>query len=136
MEHQIEGLGLSSTEGHLLSYVERYGPCRVKELVRVFGLKPSTVTSMVDRLEGRDLLLREVNPEDRRSFLISTTSAAREVVVAAGAYLEAFEKAVARRVTPQDRASFHKVLATIDDLTRVDVRPASSGPRGSGDKPE
>ena len=136
MERQIEGLGLSATEGHLLSYVERYGPCRVKELVRVFGLKPSTVTSMVDRLEERDLLVREVNPQDRRSFLISTTHAAREVVAAAGEYLEAFEAEVARRLAPRDRASFQKVLETIDDLTRVDVRPASCRPRGSEGEPK
>ncbi|MEM8962383.1 MAG: MarR family transcriptional regulator [Acidobacteriota bacterium] len=122
MERQVEELGLSATEGHVLSYVHRYGPCRISELVRVFGIKQSTVTSLIDRLEGRDLLRRQLNPDDRRSFLISTTPEGDTLVTEAGTYLEAFERAVDERLEPAEREAFEKVLAAIDELTEIDVR--------------
>ena len=39
-------LGIRGGGGHLLSYLHGYGPCRVGELQRVFGYRPSTLTSI------------------------------------------------------------------------------------------
>lgn len=65
--------GVEPNEGHLLTYTTLYGPCPVSQLSRVFGHKPSTLTGILDRLEGAGLLVREPNEADRRSFLIRVT---------------------------------------------------------------
>ena len=75
LEAHTRALGVSPGEGHLLTYLGGYAPASVVELVRVFGMKQSTLTSMLDRLERAGLVRREVNPADRRSFLIHLTRA-------------------------------------------------------------
>ncbi|MDH3216083.1 MAG: MarR family transcriptional regulator [Candidatus Krumholzibacteria bacterium] len=71
----MTGFGIGPSEAHTLSYLESYGPCPIGELVRVFGYKKPTMTSMLDRLERRGLVTRELNASDRRSFLIEITPA-------------------------------------------------------------
>ena len=43
-EEQMADMDLSPQEGHVLSYLNAYAPCPISELVRVFGLKQSTLT--------------------------------------------------------------------------------------------
>jgi len=38
LEGRLDDLGTSPQEGHLLTYLHRYAPATVGELVRVFGL--------------------------------------------------------------------------------------------------
>jgi DNA-binding transcriptional ArsR family regulator len=68
LEAHTRELGVSPGEGHFLSYLRSYSPAPVGELVRVFGIKQSTFTSLLDRLEKAGLIRREMNPGDRRSF--------------------------------------------------------------------
>ena len=116
------GEGLSSTEGHLLTYLRGYAPAPIGELVRVFGIKQSTFTSILDRLETAGLVRRELNPGDRRSFLIHVTERGRELAERSTRELEAFEAELRRRVSPRDVEGFHAVMRAIEEITRVTLR--------------
>ena len=122
----LEGLdresALSSREAHILTYLRSYAPAPIGELVRVFGIKQSTFTSMLDRLEKAGLIRREVNPDDRRSFLIHITGAGVERAERSNRNLEAFEDALRRRVSARDIAGFHAVMAAVEEITRVTLR--------------
>src|SRR5262245_2561081 len=73
LEGRCEQLGCSTPEGHLITYLSSYSPTPVGDLGRIFGLKGSTLTSMLDRLEEKQLLVRRDNPDDRRSYLLELT---------------------------------------------------------------
>ena len=122
MDDELDDIGLSAPEAHVLAYTHAYGPCPIRELVRVFGFRKPTMTSMLDRLEARGLLARTPNPEDRRSFLVSTTGRGRRRAQVARRRVEAFDDAIGRQVTAADRAGFERVLRAIGELTEVDVR--------------
>lgn len=122
LEARDRDSGLSSTDGHLLTYLRSYAPAAVGELVRVFGVKHSTFTSMLDRLEKAGLVRREINPDDRRSFLIHVTDQGRAVAEEADRRLVAFEDEIRRRVPARDVAGFHAVMAAIEEITRVTLR--------------
>jgi len=126
MDGQLDDIGLSAPEAHVLAYTQVYGPCRIGELVRVFGFKKPTMTSMLDRLEDRGLVKRAPNPEDRRSLLVSTTARGGRRAQAARRRVESFDDAIGRQVTPADRAGFERVLEVIADVTGVDVRGGGS----------
>src|ERR1700750_285363 len=79
LETHTRALGVSPGEGHLLTYLSSYGPVQVGELVRVFGMKQSTLPSMLARRERAGLVVREPNPGDRRSFLVGVTEAGHEL---------------------------------------------------------
>jgi len=114
--------GMSSTEGHLLTYLRTYAPASIGELVRVFGIKQSTFTSLLDRLEQAGLIRREMNPDDRRSFLIHITDAGRKLADEADHVLERLEDDIRSRVSPRDVEGFHAVMRAIEEITQVQLR--------------
>jgi DNA-binding MarR family transcriptional regulator len=114
--------GLAGPEGHLLSYLLAYGPCRVAELVRVFGHKHSTMTSLLDRLEAGGLLDRKDNPEDKRSFLVGLTAKGRKTAVRVNVLVEEIEREIGKRVTKRDLEGFQRVIEAVAEATGVTVR--------------
>lgn len=109
-------------ESHLLSYVEVYGPCRVSELRRVFGYQPSTLTSVLDRLESEALVVRQPNKEDRRSILIAVTPEGRRIGRAARAVVEEFETKILHNLSESDLDGFRRVMTAIAEVTEVELR--------------
>jgi DNA-binding MarR family transcriptional regulator len=114
--------GMSPSEGHILTYLRSYAPAAVGELVRVFGIKQSTFTSMLDRLEQAGLIRREMNPGDRRSFLIQITDTGRERAEKATETLQALEAEIRARVSERDVEGFHAVMRAIEEVTKVTLR--------------
>ena len=112
----------AAAEGHLLTYLVPYGPCPVSELVRVFGTKHSTMTSMLDRLEESGLVERKPNPNDKRSLLIAATAKGKRAAARVSTVVEQLERAIDARVSKADLAGFQKVLEAIDGATKVKVR--------------
>jgi len=71
-------LGLTPQQAHLLC-VLLGGPLGMTELSRILSIERSSLTSMVDRLERRDLVIRTANPADRRASHIELTPAGRSL---------------------------------------------------------
>lgn len=122
LEARDDELGLSTTESHVLTYLRSYAPAAIGELVRVFGIKQSTFTSLLDRLEGAGLVRRETNPGDRRSFLIHITDEGIAMAERMTRGLESLEAEIRARVAPRDVEGFHAVMAAIEEITRVRLR--------------
>lgn len=122
LEAHTRELGVSPGEGHLITYLARYGPVQVGELVRVFGMKQSTLTSMLDRLERAGLVFRELNPDDRRSLLVNVHEAGEELAENLNRVLTALEADIRARLSDEELAGFRAVMAAVEDVTRVQLR--------------
>ena len=122
LERATLELGVTPSEGHLLTYLRTYAPCPVSELERVFGHKASTLTSMLDRMAERNLLTRKINPSDRRSFTIELTPDGRKLAARIQKMLVAFEEQVKDRITERQSAGFRAVMGAIANVTDVNVR--------------
>ena len=120
-ERELEGTGILPQEAHLLSYLRSYAPCPVGELVAVFGLRGSTATSVLDRMEERDLIERRDNPEDRRSFLLDLTAGGRKLADDVEKFVQKLENGIQRRVTAADEEGFRTVMAAIAAATEVKI---------------
>lgn len=114
--------GLAASEGHLLTYLLSYAPCPVSELVRVFGSKHSTMTSVLDRLEARGLVERKDNPNDRRSFHVALTRKGKTAAEKVNVLVQELEGAIDARVNERAQAGFRKVIEAVGEATQVDVR--------------
>jgi MarR family transcriptional regulator, lower aerobic nicotinate degradation pathway regulator len=122
LEAPLQEPGLSTAEGHLIAYLNSYAPAPIGELVRVFGIKQSTFTSLLDRLEGAGLVRREMNPADRRSFLIHITDAGRARAEQSNRILLELEDAIRSRVDDRDMQGFQAVMRAIEEVTQVRLR--------------
>ena len=120
-EKRMGDTGLTPQDGHLLSYLRSYAPCPVGEVVNVFGLRGSTATSVLDRLEKRGLIAREDNPDDRRSYLLELTAEGGRVAEVVQGCVDALEASIARRISAKDEDGFKAVMSAIGEATAVTI---------------
>ncbi|MBW7931515.1 MAG: MarR family transcriptional regulator [Gammaproteobacteria bacterium] len=82
-EAALGGLGLRLWEYEVLAALRRQGPpCQlpVTALARMTMLSSGAMTTRIDRLEARGLVLRTADPGDRRGINVSLSSEGRELV--------------------------------------------------------
>jgi DNA-binding MarR family transcriptional regulator len=113
---------VSPVESHVLTYLHSYAPAPIGELVRVFGIKQSTFTSLLDRLEQDGLVRRAINPDDRRSFLIHITDTGADLAARLTRLLRTLEEDIRQRVDGRDVKGFQAVMEAVDEITRVRLR--------------
>jgi DNA-binding MarR family transcriptional regulator len=122
LESRTRELGVSPLEGHVLTYLRSYAPASIRDLIRVFGVKQSTFTSLLDRLERPGLIRRTINPDDRRSFLVHITEEGSELAARLTRLLRTLEEDIRGRVDGRDVKGFHAVMEAVDQVTRVRLR--------------
>jgi DNA-binding MarR family transcriptional regulator len=122
MEAECRQLGVSVVEAHLLDHCLEFGPCWISEFYRVFGEKPSTLTSILGRLEEAGLLSRKLNRQDRRSRLIYLSAEGKRLALKLRGLYEGFEAALLQRLQESDLASFGRIATAISEVTGVEAR--------------
>jgi len=90
----------------------------VGALADATATRPSTLTSLLDRLTGRGYLVRETDLADRRSFVIRLTPAGRAAAERAAAAITDLERQALAAVTPAERAGFHALLDALTEVSR------------------
>ena len=78
-----------------------------------FGHRRSTLTSILNRLEDRGLVAREIHPEDRRSYLLRLTPDGKPLASKARKTLEQLEAGVLTTVGERQVAAFIAVTQAI-----------------------
>lgn len=109
-------------ELHLLNYLRLYGPCQVSELIRVFGYKNATMTSILDRLEKRNYVNRGLNPNDRRSILVKTTPDGNRLAIRSHKVVEDFDNMILAKISKSDLGGFKRVMTVISEITDIEFR--------------
>lgn len=115
------GDDLTDGEAHVLFHLEhlpRHVEPSIRELQRAFGIRPSTLTAIVDRLERQGLVERKANPTDRRSYLVVPTESARSAIARVSKVLEGIEAAVTSRVNAEEMAGFSAVMQALEEALR------------------
>jgi len=113
---RLAGLDLPASEINLLANLAGAGPRAVGALAAATATRPATLTSALDRLVRRGYAVREVDPADRRSFLVSLTGPGRAAAGAVAAAVRDLERQALSKVSAAERAGF---LAVIEALTEV-----------------
>jgi DNA-binding MarR family transcriptional regulator len=114
LEQSLQELGITQAEAHILGALAEVRECSINDLHASFGHKRSTLTSILDRLEGRGLIVRAPHPTSRRSVMIRLTEYGEEVAERVTGILRSIEEAVAGRVSADDLHGFRRVVAAIE----------------------
>lgn len=117
---RLAGAGLTDIEAQVLFHLDHLpagARPAVKELKSAFGLSPTTLSAVLDRLERRKLIKRAPNPDDRRSFLVVPTPLGRRRIAEISALLTEVEAAVARTASARDLEAFGRVLEALEQAT-------------------
>ena len=65
--------GLNLAEGSCLAVIDRHGPLPLSDVASRENLSAPTITKIVTRLEGQDLIERLADPNDRRVSLVAVS---------------------------------------------------------------
>jgi DNA-binding MarR family transcriptional regulator len=115
LESALAAAGVDQGEAHVLSALAR-GPMTVAALVEAVGVKRSTLTNILDRLELRGLVTREINPNDRRSFVVCPTRGGERAAKKVAAVFAAIDAKLVRATTASEREAFDSVLARLEEI--------------------
>ena len=113
IHRELSGIAISQAEAHVLSFLSAHGPCSIADVHHSFGHRRSTLTSILNRLEDRGLVAREIHPEDRRSYLLRLTPDGKPLASKARRTLEQLEAGVLTTVGERQVAAFIAVTEAI-----------------------
>jgi MarR family transcriptional regulator, organic hydroperoxide resistance regulator len=113
LQGELRPLGLTPGEVNALAQMGPTRPVSVAELQSATGQRPSTLTGVIDRLEGRGLLARAVNARDRRSFVLELTPAGQEAAARVQAAFAALEQRALEQAGPAAVAGCRQVLEAL-----------------------
>lgn len=117
-------LGVTQAEAHVLAHLAAHGDSSVGQIHVEFGHKRSTLTSILNRLESRELITCKVNPRDRRSLMIGLTPHGESLAQTVLDRLERLEAEILAAFSPRDQKNALWVLTAVN--TVVERGPAAT----------
>ena len=113
LEGALGDLRLSQGEMHVLSLLGYEGTQSVAQLQRNVRHRPSTLTSILDRLEKRGMVVRRINAADRRSNLIELTPDGHAAAARVMEAMAEMERRVFAGYPPEQIRAFLALLNSI-----------------------
>jgi MarR family transcriptional regulator, organic hydroperoxide resistance regulator len=113
---RLSQLGLTPAEQNVLAVLADGRSRSVGDLATATGTRPTTLTSVLDRLADKQLLTRQLDDADRRSFLIELTTAGREAAGTVRAAVADVERHALAGLRPAQIAGFHAVTRALTEV--------------------
>ena len=107
---ELDDPAVTQGEAHVLAHLAAAGDATIGQVHRAFGHKRSTLTSILDRLERRNLITRTSDQRDRRTFVIALTRQGRVAAARVREHLQAYEARALHGLPPGDVRTFLRVL--------------------------
>ena len=111
----LADLNLSAAEINALANLGEGGTLNIRQLSERTGTRASTLTSLLDRLENRGYLARELDPADRRSFRLPLTETGQAVAAQVLAAIANLERNALSRLDATQLAGYHAVIAALQE---------------------
>ena len=110
----LADLRLTPAETNVLANLAAGGALNVSQLSAETGTKPSTLTNILDRLEDRGYLSRELDAQDRRSFRLTLTTQGSVIAGRIGTAIADLENRALAGLSPSQLAGFHAALTALE----------------------
>ncbi|MFE9097967.1 MarR family winged helix-turn-helix transcriptional regulator [Streptomyces sp. NPDC007264] len=113
-DYPWESLPMAQVE--LLQVLGRHSPARISALAARQRLAPSTVSGLIGQMINAGLVVREVDPADRRASVVTLTDAGREQLAA---WTAAHERRMAAALSALDDAERTAISGALPALFRL-----------------
>jgi DNA-binding MarR family transcriptional regulator len=110
-DERLGAAGVDSREYSILAILATDGPGSQQDLAQLIGKAPGVVVAAVDALEGRGLVARTRDPEDRRRSRVTLTAKGARVLARADTVAEATLEEVLPGLSPAQREQLSGLLA-------------------------
>jgi MarR family transcriptional regulator, 2-MHQ and catechol-resistance regulon repressor len=105
-----KNLGLGDSDFRVLEVLLHKGPLPVNVIGEKVELTTGSITTAVDRMEAKWLVVRKNHPEDRRVRIVELTPKGRRLIQKAYAQHEIVMERVMKHLSREDRAALVDLL--------------------------
>ena len=112
---RLAGLDLNLSTASLLAYVADFGPVSQTRVAEHLDQGRAVTGTHIDKLEGRGLVERRPDPEDRRVWLIAITDAGRELCVSISEVDQVLRDELRSGISRTERQALADVLVRLQD---------------------
>lgn len=109
------GIGLSLSQASALVDIERYGPLRSNDLVRLLNLERSSISRLVAVLEHKALVRITNHPSDGRAKVLQLTRAGERSVAIINGMMDRTIADALRHLDSLDQKEVVRALAKLAD---------------------
>ena len=128
LDEALAASGLSADDFGLYSLLKGWGPVTPSQISRWTGMRPTTVSVALKRLNGRGHADQTPNPQDGRSYLVGLNAAGEAAHrAAAPLFLAAMERFDTGMATSdhEARTTIQRIDAALRSALDLDDRPYS-----------
>ncbi len=115
-ERLISPLGLSVLEWYALRALYAEDGVTASHLAQTVCRHPSSMTALLDRMEEKDLLRRQVDEHDRRSVRVFLTDQGRTLEPQVQSVIARLETLLDELLTPEQLETFQDVLCALQNI--------------------
>ncbi len=125
---EAQELGMTPVQYAVLQTVHNHPGTDQRTLAGLIALDTSNTASVVDRLEARGLITRQVSPQDRRVRLLELTQEGEKLLQDVIPCMERAQQRILEPLSPTDQIEFMRLLNLLvsesKDFSRV---PSEAG---------
>lgn len=118
LEQNMSDVGLSSIQSRMLGYVHMQNArgelVYQRQLEEEFQIRKSSVTSVLQTLEKKGLIIREEVPEDARKKILVLTPLGIEVQETVIGRLDSMEEMIREQLSPNEQQVFFACIKKIE----------------------
>lgn len=118
LSKRLAGLRLTPGEINVLSNLAEREELQVSELSRQVGTPLTTMTSMLNRLERRDLITRRTPEANRRTVMIGLTAEGRGIAAEARRAVDELEAELTADLSAGQVAGLRRTLELLGQIRR------------------
>lgn len=120
-KRMMQTIGVTGPQRLVIRLVGQQPGQTASEIAAMLGKHPSTLTGVLARLEERELIVREADPEDRRRARFKLTPAGKKIDRERRGTVEAATRRALARVEPVDIEKTLALVAVLcEELGRED----------------
>ncbi|MGH9174786.1 MAG: MarR family winged helix-turn-helix transcriptional regulator [Vicinamibacterales bacterium] len=110
---RLTPLGLTPAHAGLLRMIARSAGGSQQEVASKLRIFPSRLVGLVDELQERELVEREPNPDDRRTYALQLTPAGQRALDAIGRIGREHQEALLAALTKEEREALASLLLRV-----------------------
>jgi DNA-binding MarR family transcriptional regulator len=109
----LEPLGINGREAAVLRAIADRDPVSQGEIARAMNVDRTTMVALIDDLQGKGLVRRRQDPDDRRRNAVELTDVGRDTARRAADAVERVERDFLGRLPSAEAAQFKKNLRAL-----------------------
>jgi DNA-binding MarR family transcriptional regulator len=109
----LKPLGINGREAAVLAAIADSDPVSQGEIARAMNVDRTTMVALIDDLQGKGLVRRRQDPDDRRKNAVELTDAGRDTVGRAAGAVERAERDFLAPLSAAEAAHFKRILRAL-----------------------